>query len=667
MDTLEIINQKIEELNNELTNISQQNLTEKEKLDAQIHIVDEVEKALTSEEATQQYDFSNAISLIESYDYSINNLSDIISDIQNVLQIRTELDLDPSDLALDQSQIITLEKFSDALKDLKVKLEEKKQEMTETTTVKKSIKELGDLKNIFEGKGKRKYFTYDQIKAFYENFGSLDISVEEANELLGQFFKTKNFSVMRPRVEKADINDVIALYKEYINPFPKRFQTMIMFYELEITSTIDFENARKILEFFKQEGILKKFELPALLKITLFGTPEYTIDVAYPKMTTEKEFADIYDKDIMVTNWIQSKKSKKHRSVLYKTRKTNDSGEKESLYSSCHKVTIDEYLDNVRLLKENSYLFNNSLEQDKIDFSDPEKYLDYKVLPNWLIKNNIQLFKLFKLGEIYPISLSCMKGDMEERIHLAVELGLLNPPLNWDFEQMDADIIGNDSFQKNVSKKGISNQTIRNYYARYSSGLYTKPLSEFPIMFSKIKNGYTSFYNQFFSDTKAGQANPNMITEKEQIQILSNKDAINDFIDDNFINNEEQDIDYDKYDTIIHNHNEAIKNGDEPYSYIDSTIFSDPLIQELENNNTVTDTYMVNGESIERKNEYVYMFGDRIISRYKVLHYASILRNETSGNLNRNMLMTAIIRKSYLTQEDYDKISSTVFKKVKTL
>ena len=56
------------------------------------------------------------------------------------------------------------------------------------------------------------------------------------------------------------------------------------------------------------------------------------------------------------------------------------------------------------------------------------------------------------------------------------------------------------------------------------------------------------------------------------------------------------------------------------------------------------------------------MFGDRIISRYKVLHNASILKEEY-GTLTEDMLMTAIVRNSFLDEKTYKRIENCVWKR----
>jgi hypothetical protein len=97
---------------------------------------------------------------------------------------------------------------------------------------------------------------------------------------------------------------------------------------------------------------------------------------------------------------------------------------------------------------------------------------------------------------------------------------------------------------------------------------------------------------------------------------------------------------------------------EEEYSkndYIDNSILNDPLIQDLDKNNMVEDIITHGDQVVARKNQYVYMFGNRIISRYKVLHNASILKS-IYGSLNKEILMTSIVRNSFLDEESFNTI-----------
>ena len=69
---------------------------------------------------------------------------------------------------------------------------------------------------------------------------------------------------------------------------------------------------------------------------------------------------------------------------------------------------------------------------------------------------------------------------------------------------------------------------------------------------------------------------------------------------------------------------------------------------------------MTSGEGIiEIKNEYLYKLGNTLISRYKVLHNATILKGYY-GYLDKDMLMSSIVRNSFLNEDDLINIQNCV-------
>ena len=93
MNALEILSNRIDALKDTLSQLSETNMDEQEIIQAQLEIIEECEKVIDNEELMSNFNFANAIALIESYNFSIENLSQIISDIQNVLLVRKELEL----------------------------------------------------------------------------------------------------------------------------------------------------------------------------------------------------------------------------------------------------------------------------------------------------------------------------------------------------------------------------------------------------------------------------------------------------------------------------------------------------------------------------------------------------------------------------------------------
>ena len=73
MATLDVLSQKINVLKDTLTQLSESNMDERTQIQAQIVIIEECERVIDNEELMSSYDFSNAIRLIESYNFSIEN------------------------------------------------------------------------------------------------------------------------------------------------------------------------------------------------------------------------------------------------------------------------------------------------------------------------------------------------------------------------------------------------------------------------------------------------------------------------------------------------------------------------------------------------------------------------------------------------------------------
>ncbi len=667
MATLDILSQKIDVLKDTLTQLSETNMDERTKIQAQIVIIEECERVIDNEELMSSYDFSNAIRLIESYNFSIENLSQIISDIQSVLLVREELNMSSDDMPLEENQVSTFKTFIEKLKAVKEELNEKLKKLSENVEGKKRISNLEALKNILEGTGRRKYYTEDMFRDFYEEFDILSLPPEQAQSLLEGFYQTRNLR-SRQSVEKANIEDVVALYREFLPSSTMRFfEALLDNHKNEVTSAIDLDNVREILQFFKDNGILDKFKRTTLLKITLYGKAEYIKETVYPKvMSNTPDVIETFYEDDLASIWIKEKGTSTHKaSPFRRNRGRGEEKDTESLYSSCLTVDYDEFWENIEILRTNRSLFD-----DKFDVDDVGANLNIKTLPVWVLKKNIELCKLFGLGTITSLPTTCIeRGDIEDKIHLAIELGLLNPPLTPVFREMDKDIVRNEEFQRNTARKKIYNQSIRNYFQRYLSMLSNRSVNEYAYMFYKLQTeGYTGFYNDFFSDVHAGKGNPEIITPQVR-EVITDKKKMDDFITDNFMTEWYSDFiqNYDEYDDVITEYTDEEKKTEyKEQSYIDSAILEDPLIKKLEENNTVMDTITQNDEVVERKNEFVYMFGNRIISRYKVLHNASILK-DMYGTLTKDMLMASIVRNSFLDNDTFQQIYSNVMERGRTL
>ena len=112
--------------------------------------------------------------------------------------------------------------------------------------------------------------------------------------------------------------------------------------------------------------------------------------------------------------------------------------------------------------------------------------------------------------------------------------------------------------------------------------------------------------------------------------------TLNEFIENNFINQNEHIPNYLRYDAIV--------LGSDKIDY-DKEILSLPDIDKLEKEN--------------KKSEFIYKFNEQIISRQKVLRVSSILYNKYH-ELTKEMLLYSITKGSYINEEVLDDIENNI-------
>ena len=653
MTTLEELDKKISILKENLEKLNQDNMDQKTKLQAQLVIISQCEEVLNDEKLLLNYDFVKAIDLIENYNYSIDNLSEIIGDIKNALLVRKQLGLTKEEMPLEENQVKTFNDFIAGLRQIKNQLEIKIQALIESEEEKQKIKNLENLKKVLQSNGKQ-YVTHDMFKTFFEEFNLLEMPLDEVQGLLEGFYQTRNL-VNPQKVRSVSLAKIIDLYNEFLNPSKmEKLEGLIEEHKVEIRTNINLDNTRAILQFFKDNNLLKRFRNTALLKVSLYGNYFYIKNVVFPKMQAKGELLDAYFENEVASIWIKQEKSDNYRSRPFRVmRIRNKDKTVHSLYSSCNMVSYDEFWQNVEILKANHKLFEGS-----IDVEDIGANLTLQILPTWILKKNIELCKIFKINNFQNIPSSCIeKGDIENKIHIAIELGLLNPPMSEKFLELDKKIVRNTEFQQNIKKKKKFNQSIRNYFHRYPSILSIKTINEYAYLTYKLQNlGYENFYNGFFSALKAGQSNTSFITNEER-KVLTDKSKLDDLIMDSFTKEWYSDLieNFDTYDNVIDMYKEELKDSE----YFDKNILNDDLIKELENKNAVYDLIEENGQLVNVKNDYTYLFGGRIISRYKVLRNASILK-KVYKELDQEMLLTAIVRNSFIDNDTFQLIKAQI-------
>lgn len=659
MTTIEALSKRIEDLKGILDHLNDTDTNN--VLESELRIIEDFEGIIGNEERLLDYDFSKVIPLTIKYHSEIPNISKNIKDIQSVLMVRKQLGLSSEEVPLEEEQLNAFTQLIEALKTIKKGILRDLDELSNVDKYKEEINTLEEMKGILSGNSRRKRITSEMFETFYEGLDIFDMDPDEAIEIMSGFYDTVN---LRGHVKKeiCSEDEVISLYQEFISSEDMNvFNRMIHDHKYEITTNIDLDNTRDILTFLKENNLLKRFRRSALLKITLYGKYNYIKDTIYPKiMSYSEEEREPYFEDELATIWVKEDgPTFLHRGFRISKGRGNkkDDG---NLFTTCHSVNIYELQENIDLLKANADLF-----KEDVDLDDMGSNIHLKTLSPWVLRKNIMLCRLFNLNRYMKIPVTLIeRGDIEDKIHLAIELGLLNSPMAKEDIALDDAIIRNDEFQANAKKKGWNNVTIRDYFRRYASLLASKSVNEYAYLTYLLnKLGYEGFYNTFFSSNHAGKGNNHFLSSDDE-QILSNQKSIDDFISDHFMSDwySEEIPSYDEYDSIISEYNDSFKFSAINTDYIDPLIFEDDLIKTLEMNHTIDELTTINGNEVLHKNEYVYRFGNRLISRYKVLHNASILKG-LYDTLTPDMLLTSIVRNSFMDEDTFKTIKDGILRK----
>ncbi len=680
----EILDNKIESLKEKIEKLKAGNLSKKEALESELEIITQCEEILTHEELILEYDFTKIIEILNNRNLTIDNIEEILNEIKQVINVKKMVNM--PDMPFSDLQTLKIKELKLNIIKAKENIKKQLEELTTEETEDKRITELKGLKEILAGTGRRKYYTEEMVDTLSETIDLGSISDEEFDSIMEGFYSTRNLSGKSKKdIEgmKEPIENIINLFKEFLGDsefekdqrgnYYKPFAQLLKKYEEEISLHIDIENTRNILQFFKDKGILDEFRTTTLLKVSVFADYEYVRELYEKIMKEYPEQLDIYFEDEAATLWVCNSKNMRKSPFRINTKK--EKGKKgQSLYSQCHTITEQEFRDNIVKLRENSQMFD-----DKVDLDNFGAYLKTKLLPPekikekislltlltkpaWILRKNTQLCQEFRFGEKYRIPVNSLVAcDIENKIHLAIELGLLNPPMDEINRAMDKDIETSEAYSHIVSRKRIYNDSIRDYFQRNIYVLASLSINYYGFLKYKLNElGRTEFFNYFFHPRITGTRNKAVIDE-DKSRIVQDEDR---FIKTNFITDfYNQYIEsYDMHDAIISNYTQDSKliETDEPY--YDINILNEPLIQELEKHNTIIDHMTQNDTMIEVQNEYVYKFGNTLISRYKVLHNATILRKRY-GYLDQEMLMTSIVRNSFLTEEEFENIKDTVYNK----
>lgn len=621
----------LENITDKINDLKKNSQEEIDRITSILNVINSSILALNNEQLFKDYDFSIAINLVNSNSFGIIDLEKSIKDIKNVLIAK--YDYNQIFLTIPEEGKQAIKSFRERLGYLKEELERRINEQNQVEVDETVLENLEDFKNLLEGKGRRKYYTYDMLEALFEVVDYDNFTYNDMKELIKELAVSKNIKG-KIEEEKKDINDVINLYEKYLGNRLK--SDLLIKYQDEICTRIDLDNTRSILEFFKENDLLNKFSILAILEITLYGRFDYVKEVYNDKVLTKDDILkDLYFEDIMACVWINEKSTERRRNNYIK--KSNEKSKKKTLFDTIHEVCDDDVWENIRILKENEDILNDKYDLENID------YLWVITKPTWLIKKNIELFKLFNFKDVRLTAL--VQNDLEEKIHFITELGLLNTPNDSLFNEYAKSIPKYQEFMLNGKR---NRDNILNYYSGNTSEIGKTSYTEYIYWFYKMqRSGKLSFYQDFFSSSKAGRRNKQDFYDTNDLITFKDSSTMEKLIDDSFVTNYYDALipNYDIYDEVIKEYNLSPR-GDIVIPYFDNEIINDEEVNKLES--------MGN-------NPYAYLFNTTIISRYKVLRNLTILKDKY-GYLNNDMVLTSLVRNSYIDKKTFDIIKDSIMK-----
>lgn len=627
MAILDILNSKIEDLKHS-------NSTEIDNINKNLETINLALEAVNDEEKLIEYNFDVAINLVDqnTKSFGIIDYKKCISDVKNSLIIKKRF---VSTLSLSEKQQHDLKCFKDRLEEVKKSLEKSANEYNKPSEL---LDNLEKLKNAIDPDNQEKDYNFKMIEAFIEAVDYENLSYRDIQELVSLLEVTKDISN-----SKTDIREIINLFRSF---YDRVDPGLFYKYKDEICSRIDMDNTKKILEFFKEEKIIDKFSLLPLVTIALYGRFEFVRDFYHERVLPKKQnIKSIYFLDDASCLWInEASGERKYPAAI---RVNDDEIIECPLYASIHNLCDDDLWENVRLITENKNIFTNKLDLENMD------NMWVLMKDSSFIKKNIELFKQFGFQNVKIPALVIV--DLEEKIHLATELGLLNSPRNTVFNEIERAVPRFDDFELIGKKRNIS---ILNYYQRNISRLATTSYNDYIYWFYKIQNSSKEdFYKLFFSSKKAGTKSPIELIDDEDKGIVYDNNKMNNFINDNFIVDYSPLIDnYSLYTDTIREYNNSPDRVINPY--YDKDVLDEEEVNHLEDFVSNDDDFSSGRKKIVR-NEYVYVFGNIIVSRYKALRNLTALKKKF-GYIDHNMLLTAVVYGSYFNKDIFEEIRDSI-------
>lgn len=437
----------------------------------------------------------------------------------------------------------------------------------------------------------------NDFQAFYSIIEDENIPTDIRKQAIVKFIKYNNDRISNTPKQgaKVSIEDIKDLFSSYGFSDPKEL-AFISKNKKELEARSELQNMNSILSFMKENRIIKRFDIGALLSICLAGSAE-SVKETYKKLAKEHKLCDFYFQTPGV--WVNNTLKQESKRNRY-----GGPGPKEnprSLYYSARKISLEDVERNEEFLKEKGF---------NIDLESKENIGKLLSTPHYKLVQNYELCRSYGLygdnsahDNISPLYGSCI----EEKMDSLIEAGLFNC----------------DGVAKNVYGR---------YANRYPSAIIRT--DDYAITYySYLRSIYNpdEYYSMIFSDTRNG------MLKKSVVPKFTKRDGKYDmFIDTHFVN---ADISSkDDYDKII--------RESDVITY-DEDVFHEKAVFDLERQFRVRD------------NEFLYNINGILVSRNKVLRTLSILKN-VGVNITSEEVMYAVTKGMHLAKESLDKVSKCV-------
>ena len=431
-----------------------------------------------------------------------------------------------------------------------------------------------------------------------------NIGVNIRKQLLISFIKYNHdrFNNLPKEVKKVSIEEVIECFTSV--GYGPNMISIIEKNKDEIIDNANPANISAILNYLDEMGIRRKFEAVDLLDICIYGTLE-SVRRTFEKIKSDPEKLALYI-SISPSVWINNTEKRTNLRVRKHREKTSvESSKKNTLYAKAHYISSEEVESNIKYLQDEGFNVSFENPQCKKTISTPNQRLRYAVEVykeyGLLTKDNIDSFAISALTA----------SNIADRLDNFTEIGLLNGHANMSDE-------------------------FTNYLKYNASKILANFKDLFPILYESYrKNDANTYYGIYFSDVKKGSLNHTFLSDlNHNEKIMKTSKRIrqeSDGLIETYIPR------YEEYEGIL-SHDISM--------LIDETIFDDPEIVALEDNNRV------------KGNDKIYVIAGQVISRLKVLRNYSKIR--TSNTNNEEALMYSIVRGSYLDENTFKNIASEI-------